>query len=940
MSDQHNSNNHFNFYIKYVYRKERKIKVMSEKNSFEMSKHYNPQQVEDKWYAKWEQSECFRSQVDVDKKPYTIVIPPPNVTGKLHMGHALNDTLQDILIRAKRMQGDNALWQPGTDHAGIATQNVVERELKKEGMHRDDLGRDKFIERVWKWKEEYGASIISQLKKLGCSCDWSRERFTMDEGLSKAVRTVFVRLYKEGLIYKGRRLINWCPKDHTALADDEVEHAEKEGKLWHIKYPIKDNSKFLTVATTRPETMLGDTAIAVHPDDERYTDLIGTMVILPIVGREIPIVADSFVDPKFGTGCVKVTPAHDPNDYECGLRNNLEQIIVIGPDGTMTEAAGKYQGLERFRCREKLVEELEEKKFIEKIEEHIHSVGHCYRCDTVIEPYLSEQWFVKMKPLAEKAIAASEAGKIHFHPQRWENVYLSWLTDVRDWCISRQIWWGHRIPVWYCEDCGEIIVEETDPTCCPKCNSENIQQEDDVLDTWFSSALWPFSTLGWPDDTEDLKYYYPTNTLSTDRGIIYFWVARMVMMGLHFMKNVPFSDVYIHGTILDENGAKMSKSKGNGIDPIVMIEGGTQQRMGKEFKCDGYGADAVRYTLASLTTEGQDIKLNPTRFENGRNFINKVWNASRFVMMNLSELELDTSKIDFSELEFEDRWILSRLNQVIEDTTAAVENFRFIDITKSIYDFTWRDYCDWYVEMVKTRLRSGGRTALIAGRVLSWVLDNVLRLLHPIAPFFTEEVWAELGKITPQRGLDADPAKAGEFLMLESWPAAIEELRNIEIENSMNRVQNVVRAIRNIRAKFNIPHNDKVPAVISAANEEFVVSVESCIEQICLQAVAENIELGVNLEKPNLAAAEVLDGAQVFVPLSGFMDVELEKKRVSKDLVVKEKSLNALKAKLHNEGFIAKAPEEVVEREKARKVELTRQIQELKELAMSLESEN
>ncbi len=913
---------------------------MPEKKNIEMSKHYNPQQVEDKWYAKWEQAQCFSSQVDADKKPYTIVIPPPNVTGKLHMGHALNNTLQDILIRAKRMQGDNALWQPGTDHAGIATQNVVERELKKDGMHRDDLGREKFIERVWEWKEEYGASILNQLKKLGSSCDWSRERFTMDEGLSKAVRTVFVRLYKEGLIYKGRRLINWCPKDHTALADDEVEHEDKDGKLWHIRYPLKDSTKFLIVATTRPETMLGDTAVAVHPDDERYKDLIGSKAILPIIEREIPIVADSFVDPKFGTGCVKVTPAHDINDYECGLRHDLEQIIVIGPDGTMTEAAGKYQGLERFRCREKLVEELEEKKLLDKIDEHPHSVGHCYRCNTVIEPYLSEQWFVKMKPLAEKAIAATEAGKISFHPQRWENVYLSWLTDVRDWCISRQIWWGHRIPVWYCQDCGTEIVEETDPTTCPKCGSTKLEQEEDVLDTWFSSALWPFSTLGWPEETADLKYYYPTNTLVTDRGIIYFWVARMVMMGLHFMKDVPFSDVYIHGTILDEFGAKMSKSKGNGIDPIVMIQGGTQQRLGKEFVCEGYGADAVRYTLAALTTEGQDIKLSPTRFEMGRNFINKVWNASRFVMLNLTEIELDGSEIAGAELEFEDRWILSRLNQVITDTSSAIDNFRFIDITKAIYDFTWRDYCDWYVEMVKARLKAGGRSAVVAGRVLAWVLDNLLRLLHPVAPFFTEEVWSELNKITPNRGLGANPNAAGEFLMLQSWPVVAAELRNTEIEDSMSRVQNVVRAIRNIRAKFNIPHNDRVSAVISGANNEFIESIQSCREQICLQAVADNIELGVNLQKPKLAAAEILDGAQVFVPLSGFMDVELEKKRVAKELGVKEKSLNALKAKLHNEGFIAKAPAEVVEREKERKVELTRQIQELKELAASLVSEN
>lgn len=911
--------------------------MSAEKKTIDMAKHYNPSEVEDKWYEAWEQAGCFSSQVDADKKPYTIVIPPPNVTGILHMGHALNNTLQDILVRTERMRGKNALWQPGTDHAGIATQNVVERALKKDGLHRDDLGREKFIKKVWEWKEEYGSSIVNQLKKLGSSCDWERERFTMDEGLSKAVRTVFVKLYEEGLIYKGRRLINWCPKDHTALADDEVEHEDKEGSLWHIRYPLKDSTRHLIVATTRPETMLGDTAIAVHPDDERYKDLVGQKVILPIIGREIPIVADDFVDPKFGTGCVKVTPAHDPNDYECGLRNDLEQIIVIGPEGKMTEEAGKYQGLDRFRCREKLIEELEEKKLLEKIDEHEHAVGHCYRCHTVIEPYLSEQWFVKMKPLAEKAIAANKNGDLKFHPQRWERVYLSWLENVRDWCISRQIWWGHRIPVWYCQDCEAEIVAEVDPTCCNKCNSENIKQEEDVLDTWFSSALWPFSTLGWPEQTEDLKHYYPTSTLVTDRGIIYFWVARMVMMGLHFMKDVPFKDVYIHGTILDEHGAKMSKSKGNGIDPLVMINGGSQKRFGKEFTSDGYGADAVRYTLAALTTEGQDIKLSPTRFEMGRNFINKVWNASRFVMMNLTEIEMDSSEVKASELQFEDRWILSRLNAVIEEMTERFDNFQFTELTKSIYDFTWRDYCDWYLEMVKPRIKEGGRSAMVAGRVLATVLDNILRLLHPIAPFFTEEVWAALGKICNARGLEQNPSTAGDFLIKESWPIVDDSLRDTEIEGTMKKVQEIVRAIRNIRAKFNIPHNDKVNVVISGATDDFVTSVECCLELIKSQAGLEEIELGINLEKPNLSAAEILEGAQIYVPLSGFMNVELEKKRVAKDLEVKEKSLSALNGKLRNDGFMAKAPADVVEREKARKLELTRQIEELNDLAKSLE---
>lgn len=906
-------------------------------DSFDMPKHYNATEVEDKWYEAWEQAGCFEAEPDKSKVPYTVVIPPPNVTGILHMGHALNNTLQDILVRTQRMRGKDALWQPGTDHAGIATQNVVERALKKDGLHRDDLGREKFIKKVWEWKEQYGSTIIHQLKKLGSSCDWRRERFTMDDGLSKAVRAVFVRLYEQGLLYKGRRLINWCPKDHTALADDEVEHEDKEGKLWHIRYPVKDSTRFLVVATTRPETMLGDTAVAVHPDDERYKDLVGQKLILPIVDREIPIVADDFVDMNFGTGCVKVTPAHDPNDYECGLRNDLEQIIVIGPDGRMTEDAGKYQGLDRFRCREKLVEELEEKKFLEKTDEHMHAVGHCYRCNTVIEPYLSEQWFISMKPLAEKAIEASKKGEVKFHPARWERVYLSWLENVRDWCISRQIWWGHRMPVWYCQDCGEVIVSETDPTECPKCKSEKLEQESDVLDTWFSSALWPFSTLGWPENTADLEYFYPTSTLVTDRGIIYFWVARMVMMGLQFMGNVPFRDVYIHGTILDEHGAKMSKSKGNGIDPLVMIKGGSQQRFGKEFTCEGYGADAVRYTLAALTTEGQDIKLSPTRFDMGKNFINKVWNASRFVMMNLAELELDNSEVKCDELQFEDRWIISRLNAVIEEMSSAFDGFRYSDLAKSIYDFTWRDYCDWYVEMVKSRMREGRRSAQVAGRVLAYVLDNILRLLHPIAPFFTEEVWSALNGICPARGLGADTTAAGKFLMLEQWPEVEAAMRDLTIEKSMESVQDIVRAMRNIRAKFNIPPKDKINATLSGANQEFVDVVGGCVELIRSQAGAGEIELGVELAKPELSAAEILNGGQVFISLEGFMDVELEKKRVEKELAVKEKSLAALNGKLRNEGFLAKAPEDVVEREKERKVELTRQIKELMDLKASLE---
>lgn len=910
-----------------------------EKKSFveNLPKHYAPGDVEDRWYSAWEEAGTFHSEPEEGKKPYTIVIPPPNVTGILHMGHALNNTLQDVLVRSARMRGNNALWMPGTDHAGIATQNVVERALKEEGKHREDLGREAFIDRVWEWKEEYGGRIINQLKKMGSSCDWERTRFTMDDGLSRAVREVFVRLYKDGLIYRGRRLINWCVRCHTALADDEIEHEDKQGNLWHIRYPLKDSMRHLVVATTRPETMLGDTAVAVHPEDERYKDLIGQSVILPVMEREIPIVADEFVDPEFGTGVVKVTPAHDPNDYECGLRHGLEELTVIGPDGMMTEEAGKFAGIDRFRCRERLVEELEEKKLLEKTDEHGHAVGHCYRCHNIIEPYLSEQWFVRMKPLAEKAMAASRDGRVKFHPPRWERVYLSWLENVRDWCISRQIWWGHRIPVWYCQDCGEINVDTTDVERCGKCESTNLAQEEDVLDTWFSSALWPFSTLGWPDKTPELDYYYPTDVLVTDRGIIYFWVARMVMMGLQFMDEVPFSNVYIHGTILDEHGAKMSKSKGNGIDPIVMIQGGTQKRFKKDFTYEGYGADAVRYTLTALTTEGQDIKLSPTRFEMGRNFINKVWNASRFVLMNLASLDLDTSEVKPEELSFEDQWILSRLQAVVGEMTTALDEYKYSDMTRAIYDFTWRDYCDWYVEMVKSRMREGGRDGVVAGRVLAWVLDQILRLLHPIAPFFTEEVWKNLAAICPGRGLEADPQEASPFLMQASWPVYNKEMRQETVETTMDRVQDVVRAIRNVRAKFNMPNKAELTASISTAEADYAEQLSARVDLICSQAGASEIEVGQNLPKPSQAAAEVLEGAQVFIPLAGLMDVKVERKRVAKELANKEKALTGLNAKLQNQQFLDRAPKEIVERETARKEELNRQVQELKELEADLQ---
>ncbi len=907
-----------------------------------MPKQYVSAEVEEKWYAAWEQSGGFRSAPDPDRKPYTIVIPPPNVTGVLHMGHALNLTLQDILIRAARMRGRETLWVPGTDHAGIATQNVVERALEEEGNHRDDLGREAFVNRVWEWKQQYGARIIQQIKSLGASCDWTRTRFTMDEGLSRAVREVFLRLYHEGLIYRGRRLINWCVRCHTALADDEIEHEDKPGHLWYLRYPVKGKRRHVVVATTRPETMLGDTAVAVHPEDERYRDLVGQTVILPVMERELPVVADAFVDPAFGTGVVKVTPGHDSNDYECGLRHDLPQITVIGEDGKMTEDAGKFAGLDRFRCREKLLDELEGAKLVEKTEEHTHAVGHCYRCDSIVEPYLSEQWFVRMKPLAEKAMAATKEGHVAFHPGRWERVYLAWLENVRDWCISRQIWWGHRIPVWYHKETGEPIVPAPgapDPDTTGAYPPDALERDPDVLDTWFSSALWPFSTLGWPEETPELDYYYPTDVLVTDRGIIYFWVARMVMMGLQFMGKAPFGHVYIHGTILDEHGAKMSKSRGNGIDPLVMIQGGEQERFGKTFSYEGFGSDAVRYTLCRLTTEGQDIRLSPTRFEMGRNFINKVWNASRFVFMNLAAVDLDGSGVRQDELQFEDRWILSRLTAVIHEMTETLDRFKYSDFASVIYDFTWRDYCDWYVEMVKGRLREGGRDAQVAGTVLAWALDQIVRLLHPIAPFFTEEIWSLLGQLAPRRGLTVDAPLPAEMLIRAAWPEADPALRDESVELTMRRVQDVVRAIRNIRAKFNLSPKAQVMAVVSAAEADYASQLEERRDLIGSQAGAEEVQVGCGLAKPAQAATEVLEGAQVYVPLSGLMDVEKECKRVARELAKKEKAVGGVNAKLQNQEFLAKAPKEVVARDEARKEELMRQIQELRELADSLAAE-
>ncbi|MEW6357481.1 MAG: valine--tRNA ligase [Planctomycetota bacterium] len=912
----------------------------------ELSTRYNPKDVEDKWYKFWEDGGFFHSEPDPGRPMYSIVIPPPNVTGALHMGHALNNAIQDILIRWKRMQGFNAMWMPGTDHAGIATQNVVEKELATKRLSRHDLGREKFVEEVWRWKKVYHARITRQLKKIGSSCDWVRERFTMDDGLSAAVREAFVTLYEKGLIYKGKYIINWCPRCHTAISDDELEYEDHEGHLWYIKYPFRDEPHLhVTVATTRPETMLGDTAVAVNPKDERFADLIGKTLILPVVEREIPIITDDFVDPQFGTGAVKVTPAHDPNDFAIGLRHNLPQVIVMNEDGTMNENAGDYDGQDRYECREALVQELKLKKLIDAVESYSHSVAHCYRCHDVIEPYLSDQWFVKMKPLAQEAIQATKDGRVALFPDRWTHVYMQWLENVRDWCISRQLWWGHRIPAWYCGDCGATIVARTDPKACSKCKSRNIRQDEDVLDTWFSSDLWPFSTMGWPERTPELGYYYPTSVLVTDRGIIYLWVARMVMMGLFMMKKIPFSHVYIHGTILDEEGRKMSKSLGNGIDPIVMIEGGVDR--GQEYP--GYGADAVRFSLVSLTVEGQDVRLAPSKFEYGRNFANKMWNAARFVLMNLDETgkwgqapfvaagdpegaSHKRSQTPFSAEPIEDRWILSRFCSATERVTEGLDKYRFNEAAAAIYDFAWHDFCDWYLEIIKPRLNEGGDAKVGAQHMLARVLDGILRLLHPLMPFVTEELWQAL-KNKVGRLESNDMAS----IMVAPWPEAKPEERDPEAEETMTLLQSIVRGVRNIRSKMNIPEKLEVEALASAPDDVAAKRLVAHAEFVRRMAGLGALEVGVGLAKPPSSAVEVVGQIQVFVPLEGLIDFKAEKARLQSRIEKVEGQLAVVNRKLSNEDFVSKAPAEIVQRERERLAELDAQLETLKKNYADLE---
>ncbi|HHV15083.1 MAG TPA: valine--tRNA ligase [Gelria sp.] len=853
---------------------------------------YDPGSVEGKWYEYWKGNNYFAPSDDYSKKPFSIVMPPPNVTGSLHLGHALDNTLQDILTRWRRMQGYNVLWLPGTDHAGIATQARVEEALAEEGLNKYDLGREKFLERVWEWKHLYGDRITSQLSLMGSSCDWSRERFTMDENCSRAVREVFVNLYEKGLIYQGDYIINWCPRCHTAISDIEVEHEDSEGHLWYIKYPVEGEDEFLVVATTRPETMLGDTGVAVHPEDKRYTHLLGKNVILPLVNRVIPIFADSYVEKEFGTGAVKVTPAHDPNDFEMGLRHNLEQVVVIDNHGLMSEDAGSYQGLERYECRRQIVADLKEQGFLIKVEDIQHAVGHCQRCDTIIEPLVSKQWFVRMKPLAEPAIERVLNGEIRFVPERFTKIYINWMENIRDWCISRQLWWGHRIPVWYCQNCEEIICSKTDPEYCPSCQSGDLQQDEDVLDTWFSSALWPFSTLGWPESTSDLDYFYPTTVLVTGRDIIFFWVARMIFSGIEHTGKVPFYDVNIHGLILDGQGRKMSKSLDNGIDPIEVI--------------DKYGADTLRFSLITGVTPGNDVRFHWEKVENTRNFANKIWNASRFVIMNLEGYE--KIKVNPDEYTLADRWIISRLNQRAEEVNNLLEGYDLGEAAKVLYDFIWDEFCDWYIELVKPRLSDSGSKAekLIAQNVLVETLTGILRLLHPFMPFITEEIYHYL------------PGHS-ETIMLDPWPAKDDKrIWEFSLEE-MQQIMNVIRALRNIRAEFNVSPGKQIKTVLVANDDTYRQVFTANQSYIKLMARVEEMEIVRELnQKPAQAVSALTSQAELYVPLEGVIDIDKEIARLEKDLKAASKELDRAEGKLNNQNFLSRAPQEVIEKEKGK----------------------
>lgn len=863
----------------------------------ELAKAYNPQEFEDRIYDFWLKGNYFHAEVDKDKKPYTIVMPPPNITGQLHMGHALDETLQDILIRYKRMQGYSALWLPGTDHASIATEAKIVEAMAKEGLTKEDLGREKFLERAWDWKKEYGGRICDQLKKLGSSCDWERERFTLDEGCSKAVKEVFVKLYEKGLIYRGERIINWCPHCCTSISDAEVEFSEQEGNFWHIRYPIKDSDEYVEIATTRPETLLGDTAVAVNPNDERYKNIVGKMLILPIVGREIPVVADDYVEMDFGTGCVKITPAHDPNDFEVGLRHNLPVINVMDDTAHMNENAGKYQGMDRYECRKAIVHDLEEGGFLVKIEPHVHNVGTCYRCKTTVEPKVSKQWFVKMKPLAEPAIECVKDGRTKFIPERFEKIYFHWMENIKDWCISRQLWWGHRIPAWYCADCGEVIVSREEPHTCPKCGSTKLSQDEDTLDTWFSSALWPFSTLGWPDKTPELEYFYPTNTLVTGYDIIFFWVARMIFSACEQMGCPPYDTVFIHGIVRDEKGIKMSKSLGNGIDPLKVI--------------DQYGADALRFFLATGNSPGNDMRFSEKRVEASRNFANKLWNASRFVHMNIDDFNVENKLPE--KLETEDKWILNEFNKVTKEINENLEKFELGVAVQKLYDFIWDCYCDWYIELAKSRLQSDEQTAQNARQVLVWVLEKTLRLLHPFMPYITEEIWQTL-------------PHEGETIMLAKYPEYDESLDFPQAAKEMESVMDAIKAIRNRRQEMNVPPSRKAKVYIATKLEDVFAKGSKFI---CKLASSSEVEIGESFEIEG-AVTVVTTDAKIYIPMDELVDKAAETARLKKELAATEKLLAQSEGKLNNQGFISKAPEKVVETVKQQAAREREKIAQLK----------
>ena len=849
----------------------------------EMAKAYNPKEVEDKIYDFWQEGNYFHAEVDKDKKPYTIVMPPPNITGQLHMGHALDNTLQDILIRWRRMQGYSALWLPGTDHASIATEAKIVEAMRKEGITKEDLGREKFLERAWEWKKEYGGRIVSQLKKMGSSCDWERERFTMDEGCSKAVKEVFVRLYNKGLIYRGERIINWCPHCKTSISDAEVEFEEQAGHFWHLRYPLTDGSGYLELATTRPETLLGDTAVAVNPSDERYKDLVGKTLTLPLVGREIPIVADDYVDVDFGTGVVKITPAHDPNDFQVGLRHNLPVINVMTDDAKIVDDYPEYAGMDRYEARDAIVKDLDEGGFLVKVEKHDHNVGTCYRCHSTVEPRVSKQWFVKMDELAGPAIECVKSGKTKFVPERFNKIYYHWMENIRDWCISRQLWWGHRIPAYYCDECGEVTVAKEMPEKCPKCGCTHLHQDEDTLDTWFSSALWPFSTLGWPDKTPELDYYFPTNTLVTGYDIIFFWVARMIFSSVEQMDSQPFDTVFIHGIVRDENGVKMSKSLGNGIDPLLVI--------------DQYGADALRMFLATGNSPGNDMRYSEKRVEACRNFANKLWNASRFVHMNIDDYDVKNELP--ATLETEDKWILHTLNNVAKEVNENLEKFELGIALSKIYDFIWNSYCDWYIELCKARLQSEGETAQNVRQVLIYVLDKILKLLHPFMPFITEEIWQTIPHDTE-----------GKTVMLEKYPEYDPSLDFPSEAEEMMKVMEAITAIRTQRNEMNVPPSKKAKLFIATAIPETFSNGEQFFKKL---ASASEVEISDSFDIDG-AVTIVTSNAKIYIPMEELVDKEAELKRLNKELKQVEKMLAQDEGKLNNPGFMSKAPEKVIEK--------------------------